>query len=107
MNSIFNRFFYFASLLVIAGILLKISGQEIALPVMLTGSIWFASVRIISALKNKDRKRSRLPMIQMMSAISLLVAAYFMYKMSNSWAVFILITAVLESYASFRMDDKK
>lgn len=106
MNIILNRFFYFAALLVIAGILLKIAAHEIAFPVVLTGSILFAIVRIYSSLKYKDRKHSRIPMIQMMSATSLVVSAYLMYKMSNSWAVFVLITAVLEIYASFRMDEK-
>ncbi len=106
MIQLLNKFYYVAALLVVSGILLKVTGNELAVPVMVTGSIAYAIVRIIVAVNNKDKKYSRIPLIHLVSAISLLVAAYLMYYASNSWAVFVFITAVLEIYASVRMDNK-
>ncbi len=106
MIALLNKFYYFAALLVISGILLKVANNDLAVPVMLTGSVAYAIVRIIVAVNNKDKKYSRIPMMHLVSAVSLLVGAYFMYQESNSWAVFVLITAAIEIYASFRMDEK-
>lgn len=107
MNPILNKIFYVAALLVVAGIMLYVSSNDLAIPVFVTGSILFAGIRIISALKNKNRHRSRVPYLQLVSSSALVFSAYMMYKGSNSWAVFVLVTAALETYASFRMNDQE
>lgn len=107
MNPILNKTYYVAALLVIAGILLFVSQNDMAVPVFITGTILFAGIRIISAIKNKDKGTSRIPYVQLLSASSLVFSSYMMYKGSNSWAVFALITAVLESYSTFRINKQE
>lgn len=102
MNPILNKTFYVAALLVIAGILLFVSQNDMAVPVFVTGSILFAGIRILSALNNRNKSTTRVPYIQLVSGSALIFSAYMMYQGSNSWAVFALVTASLETYSSFR-----
>ncbi len=104
MNPILNKTFYVAALLVIAGILLYVSQYHLAIPVYVAGSILFAITRVTIALTHKNKRTSRIPYIQLLSASALLFSAYLMHKGANSWAVFALITAALEAYATFRMN---
>lgn len=97
-----NTLFYISTLLIVAGILLKISDYSNAVYVFLSGAMAFTISRVINLYNSSDRKKGRIPQIQLFSGISLVVAAWFMHKDSNSWSVFVLITAIIELYASFR-----
>ncbi len=67
------------------------------------GAAVLALVRFLDMIHEQGKnKANRLPQIRVLSALSLLGAAYMMYDGSNSWSVLLLVTAVLEVYVSFR-----
>jgi hypothetical protein len=104
MNKIklLNNIFYFSTLLIVGGILLRISNYPTAPYIFLFGSVLFVLSRLFNFWFQDDKVRGRLSQIQIFSGLSLVVAGYFMYKGGNSWSVFVLISALIELYASFR-----
>jgi len=97
-----NNLFYFSTLLVLAGILLKISNYQTASYAYLAGACLFTLSRVFSFILNRTKIRGRLLQIQIFSGMSLIVSAALMYRGSNSWSVFVLLTALIELYVSFR-----
>lgn len=97
-----NTLFYISTLLIVAGILLKISDYSNAVYVFLSGAMTFTISRAIILYNSSDRKKGRILQIQLFSGICLIIAGWFMHKDSNSWSVFVLLSAVIELYASFR-----
>jgi hypothetical protein len=97
-----NNLFYFSTLLVLAGILLRISDYKTASYAYLAGACLFTLSRVFSFIMYRDKTRGRLLQIQIFSGFSLIVSAVLMYRGSNSWSVFVLLTALIELYASFR-----
>ncbi len=57
------------------------------------------------SLPSGDFRIRRLNMILLVGAFGLIGTAYFMYKGSNSWAVSLLISAIIDLYTSFRYKD--
>lgn len=103
-NALFNKLFYFSAILIIAGILLKLSNNFYALYLIGAGSFLFLIIRLMLMLQARQisRNASRIPFIKLLSASSLLVMTYYIYEGSNSWAVFAFISATLELYVSYR-----
>lgn len=97
-----NNLFYFSTLLVVAGILMRISGYSMAAYVYLAGACLFSLSRVFNFILFREKARGRILQIQIFSGLSLIFSAYLMYRQSNSWSVFVLLTALIELYASFR-----
>lgn len=89
------------SLMIIGVVLFLVVGGLTASYVFIAGAVIFAIERFV-VMSKSDRTKSRLPQIQMLSSICLLLAGYMMYTGSNSWSVMFLISAVIEVYATFR-----
>lgn len=97
-----NNLFYFSALLIVSGILLKLSDYPTAAYVFLSGACLFTLSRVFQMINNRQKVKGRLLQIQIFSGLCLIVSAYFMLTQSNNWSVFVLISALIELYASFR-----
>lgn len=97
-----NNLFYFSTLLVISGIIMHISDYENASYVFLAGACLFSLSRVFNFIIYRSKSKGRILQIQIFSGLSLILSAYLMYKGSNSWSVFVLLTALIELYTSFR-----
>jgi Ca2+/Na+ antiporter len=56
--------------------------------------------------KNADSRQKRLTRNGLFSSLFLVIAAYFMFKDSNSWVVAVLIYALSTLFISFRGNQK-
>ena len=91
--------------IMVIGLLMYVVLREMyAVWVYGAGAVGFAIARIIAVIRfrSSGKHLSRLPQIRLFSAVALLGAAYLMYDGSNSWSVLLLVSAVVELYASFR-----
>lgn len=105
-RQLINTIYYFAALLILAGILAKLSAYENAPFIYLAGTALYAVSRALYVIILKPERRNRIPQIQIFASICLVASAYFMLKESNSWSLFLFIAAVIEIYTSFRTKDQ-
>lgn len=97
-----NNFFYISALLILSGVLLKLSNYTNASYILLAGACLLTFSRVLFLFQNRDQIKGRLAQIQIFSGLLFIVSAYFMYVGSNSWGVFILLAALIELYVTFR-----
>lgn len=92
-----------AMVLIILGVLLYLVTElQASIYIYMTGALILTVVRFVIVTQNRSSEPTRLPQIHLLSAISLLVAGYMMYKGSNSSSVLFMISAFLEVYVSYR-----
>jgi hypothetical protein len=101
-QNLINNLFYISALLIISGVLLKITNYTSASFIYLAGACLFTLSRVIFLVTNKEKIKGRISQIQIFSGLLLIISAYLMYKGSNSWSVLILLSALIEIYSSFR-----
>lgn len=105
-KQLINNLYYFAALTVIAGIVSFLSGETNAPYIYTTGCILYATSRGMHFYIMKPDKSDRIPQIQLLGSVLLVVSAYFMLKESNSWSLFLFLTAIIEIYTSFRTKEQ-
>ncbi len=105
-KQLINYLYYFAAFVVLAGIITFLSGVAYARFIYATGCIMYAVSRALYFFIFKPDKRNRIPQIQLFGSVLLVISAYFMLKSSNSWSLFLFLTAVIEIYTSFRTKDQ-
>ncbi len=64
--------------------------------------VMIATQFFLAIQKQTDSSKQRLARISFISSLFLGLASYFMYTHSNSWAVAVLIYALITFYLSFR-----
>ena len=97
----FSGLYYAGLILILAGIIMHISGAESAPWLFAAGLIPVLGVRIYNFVIAPSN-RKRINAILMMSAVFMAVALAAIYYHKSYWVVFIAISAVLDGYTSFR-----
>lgn len=93
--------YYIGMGLVFLGVLMGMSGVEFNYLVLLIGSIPIIGVRVYNLIIGIAENR-RVNSILVYSSAFLLPAVWAMYTGRSYWVIFILMVAVLDTFASFR-----
>lgn len=95
--------FVLGAMLILAGVILQISGAYVAPYIYSVGAFLLFIFRFLFSVKSEDFRVRRLMRIQLVSSALLLVGAYFMFKKENTWALSLFIAAFLDLYVIYRM----
>ena len=101
MYKILSILYYAAMALLFIGIVLLLTDAKAGLIVYFTGAIPITGIRIYNRLVCIPERR-RINTILSYSSLFLLAAGVANYLEKPYWVVFILITAVIDFYVSFR-----
>ena len=93
--------YYVGMALVFVGVLMHISELEYGVWCFGCGAAILVGVRLYNRIVGKPENR-RIFSVLLYSALFLLPTAWAMYTHRAYWVVFLLVTAALDSYASFR-----
>lgn len=102
-----NILYLFCGIVVIASIFAYIYAQQFALYSYAVGALGMVAIRVSDLSKSSDANVRRLNIIQAVSAVLMLGAAYLMYIKFYGWLIAIIISAVIDLYVSFRMPSEK
>jgi hypothetical protein len=93
--------YYLGMAAVFAGVLLKLAGIEMSEWIFTAGVVPILAIRIYNRFVCiKERRRINSTLV--LSAVMLAAAAALMIMGRNYWIIAILISAVIDFYASFR-----
>ena len=93
--------YYIGMGLVFLGVLMGVTQVDFDYLVLLLGSLPIIGVRIYNRIIGREENR-RVFSILIYSSIFLLPAAWALFTNRSYWVVFIMLTVVLDFYASFR-----
>ncbi len=93
--------YYLGMALLFIGIILLLTDSKGALIVYSIGAIPIVGIRLFNRIVAKP-ERHRINTILFVSSLFLIAAGVAKYYDERHWVVFILITAVLDFYVSFR-----
>jgi len=93
--------YYIGMALIFLGILMHVSSISNTVYVFSAGALFIIGIRAYNQIAGKPENR-RVHTILLYSSLFLAPAAWAMYTGRTYWIVFIILTAVLDSYASFR-----
>ncbi len=93
--------YYVGMALVFLGILMHMSELSYGAWCFAGGAVVMVGIRLYNRLIGKPENQ-RVYSILLYSAILLLPAAWAMYTHRRYWIIFIILTAVLDTYASYR-----
>jgi len=93
--------YYLGMALVFLGVLMHISELEYGAWCFAGGAITMVGIRLYNRIIGKPENQ-RIFTILLYSSLLLLPAAWVMYTNRGYWVIFLLITAALDSYASYR-----
>ncbi|MBS2097882.1 hypothetical protein [Carboxylicivirga linearis] len=93
--------YYIGMGLVFLGVLMGVTQVDFDYLVLLLGSLPIIGVRIYNRIIGREENR-RVFSILIYSSVFLLPAAWALYTNRSYWVVFIMLTVVLDFYASFR-----
>ncbi len=99
--------FYTAAFVTFGGIIMHISAEPTGWKLVTLGASGMLLIRLFKMFpkhkNNPKPKYNRLPMYQLLSSSALILAAYFMFKESNTWGAAVLFSAIMEFYISLRL----
>ena len=101
MYKILSITYYIGMALLFAGIIMMMTDISGNLIVFSIGTIPIVGIRLFNRIVAKP-ERQRINTILFISSLFLVAAAAAFYYNEKYWVVFILITAVLDFYVSFR-----
>ncbi len=101
IKKVLSIVYYIGMALVFIGVLMGMSDLEYNYMVLLIGSLPIIGVRIYNWIIGLVENR-RVNSILVYSSLFLLPAVWAMYTGRSYWVVFILMVAVLDTFASFR-----
>jgi len=93
--------YYIGMGLVFLGVLMGVTKVDFAYLVLLMGSLPIIGVRIYNRIIGREENQ-RVFSILIYSSVFLLPAAWALFTNRSYWVVFIMLTVVLDFYASFR-----
>ena len=93
--------YYIGMALVFIGVLMHMSDLTYGAYVFGGGSLIMIGIRLYNMLFGKPMNR-RVHTILVYSSLMLLPAAWAMITYRRYWVIFIVLTAILDTYASFR-----
>ena len=93
--------YYIGMALVFLGILMHISELEYGVWIFSGGALSMIGIRLYNRIVGKP-ENLRIFTILLYSSLLLLPAAWAMYTHRRYWIIFIILTAALDAYASFR-----
>lgn len=85
-----------------AGAVLGIFGLKAAFYTFAAGTLLNIVARIKLLPKSDDRRIRRLNTQQFLVVAGFIATAYFLYREQSSWAVFLLMSVVVDFYLTFR-----
>ncbi len=95
-------FYYISMALVLVGVVMQLAQVPNATYIFTTGALYIFGIRTYNVIVGKpDRKR--ILTILLVSSVFMLAAAYAMFTYRNYWIVLLLITAMLDSYSSWKV----
>ncbi|MDD3080485.1 MAG: hypothetical protein PHH37_15475 [Paludibacter sp.] len=101
----FQSLFTAGAFVTFIGAMIQLFNLSFAAYVFSVGSLTLILLQFFVVLKNttENKAEQRLHRIGLLSSLLLALAAYFMFKGSNSWVVAVLIYALINLYLSFRI----
>lgn len=105
MSSKNFQFLYISAIvLTLAGAVLHLVLVRFSTYIFSAGALLLIILHLINVFKTKteDKQQERLTRIGLIASLFLALAAYFMFKDSNSWVVAVLLYALITFYISFR-----
>lgn len=93
--------YYIGMALVFLGVLMHISDLNGGIYTFASGALIIIGIRLYNRIVGRE-ENLRIFTILLYSSLFLLPAAWAMFTHRRYWIVFIIITAALDSYASFR-----
>ncbi|MBR8535930.1 hypothetical protein KDU71_10210 [Carboxylicivirga sediminis] len=93
--------YYIGMALVFLGILMHMSGLTYGAWCFAGGAVIMVAIRLYNRMVGKPENQ-RVYTIMLYSAVLLLLAAWAMLAHRGYWIIFIILTAILDTYASYR-----
>jgi len=93
--------YYIGMALIFLGVLMHLGAVPNTVYVFSAGALFIIGIRAYNQIAGKPENR-RIHTILLYSSLFLAPAAWAMYTGRTYWIVFIILTAALDSYASFR-----